>query len=313
MSARLQNRSGFALIASLWLIVAISSIALFLGARARTTRIAAATTVERTRAEAAAFGGLEQTRARLQAELDANRNQSQVRAWTRLARVMPDTMDLAQARYTVDLHDVGSRLNLNRATEEELKRLMRALRIDFGDADRLAQRIADWRDSDDLERGRGAERDTYVKLNAMELPANRPFGSVSELRFVLGMTESLMQKLEPVLTVDGSGLVNVNAASEAVLLALPGITPEAARAIARMQTSREGVRSLDDVASSLSEGAREAMRRAMPALMTRTTTSTTEIVALATGWTEGSPIRVVARGLFARGGTHVFFVQRNVL
>lgn len=313
MSVRMQNRGGFALIASLWLIVAISSIALFLGARARTTRIAAATTVERTRAEAAAFGGLEQTRARLQAELDDARDHQPTRPWSELAHVIPDTMDLAQAHFTVALHDVGSRLNLNRASEEELKRLMRALRVDFGDADRLAQRIADWRDADDFPRGRGAERDTYIKLNAMALTANRPFGSVSELRYVLGMTDDLMQKIGPVLTVDGSGLVNVNVASEAVLMALPGITPEAARMIVRMQMSREGVRSLDEIAASLSEGARQEMRRAMPELMTRTTTSTTEVVALATGWSEGSSIRVVARGLFARGGTHVFFVQRNLL
>ncbi|MGQ0813168.1 MAG: general secretion pathway protein GspK [Gemmatimonadota bacterium] len=302
MSRSSQARDGFALIASLFLVVAMSAVALHVGAQARTIRLRAATTSELTRAEAAALAGLEHTRARLQPE-----------AWKNLGRVMTDTFDFANgAHYTVRLYDTGSRLNLNHASEEELRRLLRALRIEFGEADRLAQRIADWRDPDDFERARGAEREQYLKLDMIEPPANRPFASVDDLRAVVGMTESIVERIAPYLTVDGGGLISLNTASEPVLLALPGITPEAARAILRMQLSREAPKSLDDIANGLSQGAREELRAAIPQLRLRTTLATSEIIAESTGWSDGSPVKALARGLFACGGTTTFFVQRSV-
>jgi general secretion pathway protein K len=294
-------REGFALVGTLWIVVAISSVAMVISTQARGIRLNAANVIERTRAEAAARAGLDQTRAWLSGDSLA------------MDRFPHDTTKLdSEARFAVAVHDVGARLNLNRATEEELRRFFRALRVDYGESDRLAQRIADWRDEDEMQRARGAERQTYLENGKPLPPANRPFYNVDELRGVLGIDEELMEQAAQHLTTDGSGRVNINAASEPVLLALPGITPEAVGAIMRTRMTAQAVTSLDALADGLSQGAREAMREAVPELVARTTTQTTEILVESTGWVEGSPYRASAFGLFVRSGKNTMLVEQRL-
>ena len=97
----------------------------------------------------------------------------------------------------------------------------RDYRGNANEADRLAQRIEDWRDPDDFRRARGAERADYVRAGAKRLPANADFSRVEELRDVAGMTPALFARIAPLASVLGPGQLQVTTAPRAGLRSPP--------------------------------------------------------------------------------------------
>ncbi len=305
----MRDRRGFALLTALWLLVAISVGSLAFANAARTRRLAAANLAEGIQARAAADAGIEQTRARLVRRLAAATLRD---PWAGVDSQFRDTIAVARARVLVSTRDAGSQLNLNRATEEELRRLFVALRIDAGLADRLAQSILDWRDQDDMHRARGAERDAYLEAGAVQLPRNGPFQTLSELASVQGMTTTTYERVRPYLTLLGSGQVNLNAADRPVLLALPGMTEEAVAVLFRYRRRRQTLANLTALERDLSPGARSALVAHLAELLGKTTTETRELEVTSVGWVEGSPVRVRITGLFVHARGAVFYVWSQV-
>jgi len=247
----MRDRQGFALIAALWLMVALSVVALALGLRARDRRVSAGNVQEDAEAGAAAEAGVAHARALLERRLSGfSALAPGIDPWQDLSSVVaPDSQAVGDAWFRVRLRDAGAALNLNRCSEDELRRLLSALRIDAGNADRIAQAAMDWRDPDPLRRARGAERDDYVRAGAAELPSDAPFGSVEEFRRVRGVSEQVFRRASPYLTILGSGQVNLAAAPREVLLSLPGMTEESAAAVLRRQRRGMALASLADLGS----------------------------------------------------------------
>lgn len=80
----------------------------------------------------------------------------------------------------------------------------------------------------------------------------RRFGSIVDVRQMPGLDSMLV-------TADGPGSVNLSAAPQRVLLALPGLTPEAVdRLLARRAVGRP-IGSLDELAGQLTPSGREAL------------------------------------------------------
>jgi len=310
------DRRGFALIAALWLIVAIMAVGLGFGLRARMRHLAAANAIEATRARRVADAGLADCHARL-VQLLGTGGAPIGRAglirdpWAPALAQPIDTVILASGRAVVSVRDPGARLHLNRASEEELRRLFVALRIDAGLADRLAQRIMDWRDPDDLRRPRGAERADYLEAGAPVVPANGPFARLGDLRDVLGMTPEVYDSIRPYLTLEGAGRVNFMTASRPVLLALPGMSEQAAAVVLARRTTARPIRSVTDLADQLPSGARSLLVDSLPVLEPQVTFETNELVAESIAGVDGSPVRVSVRGLFERAGNSVLLVQRE--
>lgn len=315
----MRNERGFALVAALWLLVALSAVALHLSLRARDRRLAAANVAEETQARAAALSGLAHARALLTRRLEereglggASASPLSLDPWREAALLFPDSQALPGAAYRVTLRDAGAALNLNRATEEELHRLLLALRVDGGRADQIAQSVMDWRDPDDLHRGRGAERQFYERASAPALPRNGPFQELSELAYVRGMTPAVLRRLTPHLTLLGTGQVNLNAADPVVLLALPGMSDEAVGVLMRYRRQGRALGNLFELSQELSPDARLLFLSELPRLMTRTTTETREIEARSEGWAAGSRVRVHAEGLLVRAAGTAYLVGRRV-
>ncbi len=300
---------GFILIAALWLLVALSAVGLELSLALRTRRLAAANALEETRARWAAVAGVEQARARLE------RWTTEARAgedpWSQAARAFADTMSLGDSRYRVVLRDLGTAVNLNRASDDELRRLFVALRIDPGEADRLAQAILDWRDPDDDHRARGAERDAYIEEQRAELPRNGPFGDLTELLAVKGMSSKLYELVAPSLTLLGSGRINLNTAERPVLLTLPGMSDQAVGLLLRLRRQGRRVHSLSELEALLSNSPREGIQQHFVELLGRTTFEARELEILSEGWADGSPVRVRLRGLVVRSGNVAFPIWRR--
>lgn len=307
---RKRRARGFALMSALWLVVALSTLALELSVIARHRRLAVANTLESVRAELAAVSGIEQERGRLALLLaQGNERSSSIDAaafvdpWWPAETGARDTTTLGDgAAYTVTVADIGAMVNVNLVDEAGLERFLIALSVDPITADALAQAIMDWRDADDFRRLRGAERNDYIKDGARELPSNTPFESVDELRFVHGMTQSIFGKVASRLTVFGAGEIEVNKASEAVLLSVPGMTSLAAAVIDDAQRRRRRIENLRQLMDMLPLTARTALEQ-NPMGVARLTFEAHELEVRSLGWVKGSPIRVTEAAVLTRMGT----------
>lgn len=314
------RRSGFALLATLWLVIGIGVVGLEWGLRARDQRRVAMNAVDAVAARAAAESGVAHVRARLDQALDRSQDPAQpgepraeLDPWRDLELVVPDSVGRAgDVGWRVRLEDAGSRLDLNRATEDELRRLLVALRIDAGRADRVAQSVADWRDADDAHRARGAEREWYERAGRAVLPRNGPFQRVSELRHVRDVDEKLYERVAPFLSVNGTGRINLLAAPRPVLVALPGLGEEAVRALERRRRQGRPLPTVASLGDELSPAARQELSENLPRLMARTTTETEEVRITSDGRVDGSAVRVRAEALVVRSRGATFLVRLDV-
>ncbi len=297
---------GFALIASLALLVMISVVALELTVLARPPRLAVAASAERGAALAAATAGVEHAHAlllRLEPQSPERSRRGPPRTsdpWLPAVGTTIGPAKVGDFTYRVELRDAYARLHLNGAGEDQLRRLLVALRVDTGRADRLAQAIADWRDPDQFRRASGAERDDYLRAGQPLLPDDGPFGSVAALRFVVGMSDSLADALQPYLTVMGDGGVNLNAAPRPVLLAVPGMTEESVSLLLRERAAGRRVTDLARFIETLSPGARQRMRAALPVLRNIVTLETREMLVTSEAWQPGGVTRVRVDAIIAR-------------
>lgn len=252
------KRQGFALLATLWLIVAISAVALEISLQARERRKIAINISERGQALAAANAGIATTQARM-AKLLAiaggtpglgmsgmvDANDPLAYADSALSEVA--SLGPGVGAYTVYVRDAGTLLSIYTLDEERWRLFLTGLGVDYGVADRLAQAIADWIDIDHEPRASGAERDDYISAGRLVLPSNGPLKSVSDLKHVMGMTPEIYALISPYLVFTPSSKVNVNLADPPVLRSLPGFTEDVVAAIMNHRYSRTPIRSMADL------------------------------------------------------------------
>lgn len=218
---------------ALWLVVAIAVVALQLALVAKERRVLGVAAADRGIGRGVALGALAITQARLDVAL---RNAPTGRAaaalaasrsadpWLGIDSIYSGQVSVDSIPADVAAMDLGTRLNLNQMSEQQLRDFFSFVLGDFAKADQLSQTIADWRDLDDDKRPLGEERDGYIKKGLLVLPTNGPFRHVDELLMVEGMTPEIYQVVAPYLTTYGNGMVNLNTAPAPVLRAMPGMS-----------------------------------------------------------------------------------------
>lgn len=162
----------------------------------------------------------------------------------RRVRLLPQTvpvrtdLSLAAGRMSYRITDEESRLNLNRTTQDTLRRLLSELGVERETRDIIVDSILDWRDANEEYRLNGAETAYYETLTPPYRSKNADFDSVEELLQVRGVTREILYGqagspgLAEYLTVAGLGPININTASPVVLRALGFAEAEAALLIA---------------------------------------------------------------------------------
>ena len=128
------------------------------------------------------------------------------------------------------LADEDGQINLNTASLEVLQNLLGQVGVPEGQLQAIAAAIVDWRDADDIASPQGAEGSYYRNLEAAYDAKDGPFESVEELLLVRGVTPALWARLAPLVTVYGSGRLNINTAGVEALTAL-GLSAGAVGAI----------------------------------------------------------------------------------
>lgn len=248
-----RNRRGFAMITALWLVVAIAAVTLQFSYEAHERYMLGIAASERGVARAAATGALALEQARLDKALrdavtggNANRLRSSD-PWLDVDSLYSGMIEIDSVPVNVVAKVGGTRLNVNNMSEEQLRTFLSFLLKDFSVADEIAQSIMDWRDNDDQARARGGERDAYLKEHRMVLPGNAPFRDVDDLLDVKGMTPGILAMVRPYLRTFGGGPINLNAAPEPVLRAIPGMTDVVVVRILAMRSNGGRIRNINDV------------------------------------------------------------------
>lgn len=119
----------------------------------------------------------------------------------------------------------------------------------------------------------------FPKPAAESLDAHRPYQDTAQVRSVLGADTALM----PLVTVDGPGTINVNAASARVLVAIPGMGAEAVEQLAEHARLGRPISSLDQLVSA-TPGARSALLAHYAELSSLITFTPAQYVVTSTGW-----------------------------
>jgi general secretion pathway protein K len=133
---------------------------------------------------------------------------------------------LGAGRFSYRITDEEARINLNRATPDQLHRLLAELGVERETQDVIVDSIQDWRDPNEEHRLNGAESDYYLGLPVPYKSKNADFDSVDELLLVRGVTPQIFygtpeqRGLGEYLTVAGGGAININTASDVVLRAV---------------------------------------------------------------------------------------------
>ncbi|NLV32350.1 MAG: general secretion pathway protein GspK [Acidobacteria bacterium] len=245
---RARSQGGVILIGLLWILTALGVIALSFARESFVEVTAARNAQSLERSGFVARAGIETAVYRLLAKrLDRSVRQAATAA-------LPDPIDagilkgaFAGGVYEVEIQDESGKLNVNTVSEAQLAALIEAAGIPQPDSGIILESILDWRDQDTAHRTNGAEDDYYQALDPPYGAKNGRIDTTEELLLVRGVTPEYFYGryeqgpdgatvvrfgLARLLTVYSTrSQVNVNYAPLPVLLSIPGMPEDAARAI----------------------------------------------------------------------------------
>jgi general secretion pathway protein K len=217
---------------------------------------------EATQAYALAVGGVQAAILEI-AYPPPNDQKDKPRLWKEGQRLIRVPYERGAAR--VEIVNETGKLDLNAAGRKQLARLFEAGGVDTTEAARLAVAIDHWRSTGGSDDPDFKALDDYYR-DAGYRPAHQRFGSVEEVLRVRGMSRDIFYGTAEVsrekriqykygvgqdLTVYSQGaVVNVNYASEAVLLSVPGVGEELAGLIVQ-ERSKKPFKSIGEVAQRL--------------------------------------------------------------
>ena len=205
---------GFIIVAVLWIVAALATLALIYSVYAREAALNFVGHDERLQAAALAESGVELAAYQLTAQPDLQPLQGNF------------SFRQGGAVVSVNFRCENSLIDLNFAPGEVLADLFVSVGARPEDALAFADRIVAWRTP--LRAGADdPEAAAYEAAGKPYGPRHGPFEDPNELGMVANLPTALLDRVLPYLTVySGRPEVNVLAAPSQVLAALPGLTPE---------------------------------------------------------------------------------------
>lgn len=242
MRTRTSQRGG-ALLTVLWLVAALSAIAFSVATTVRTETERTSTHIEQVKAYYLATGALDRALLWMNWGPGPRRPDGSPTFYEPGMAVL--NMAFPSGIASVEIIPESSRLNVNRATAEELGRLFIAMGLPPERAQTLVESILDWRTA----RPGGAPLDEfYLALGPTFRPRHASFEQIEELLYVRGVTPDLfhgtwvrdaggvltrLPGLKDCLTVYGiNDAYDINTTAVPLLIAI-GVPPDVAAAVAQ--------------------------------------------------------------------------------
>lgn len=214
---------GFALPLVIWALLILGGLATGAVDAARSDLRTAASRESVAQARAAADGGIALAVLLLDRAIAA-------------AEPPPSLLACAFAGHALflEIEDEAGKIDLNRAEPPVMAALLATLSM--ADAAGLAERVADFRDPDDLRRPSGAEGADYRRMGADIPPRNGPLLSLDDLRAIPGGREMDISELSRHATVHGVAGVDSSVASGPVAQALRSVSARPRSSPSRQRT-----------------------------------------------------------------------------
>lgn len=205
---------GFVIVAVLWILTALASLAMVMSGYLSTSAQVLATTDTALQAEALISSGVELAAYQLMLGDEKTRPAS--------GRF---TYRLGGADISVRFVSEAARIDLNAAPKEMIANLLTGLGADQEAAKGYADRIIAWRTTPS-DQSTDNEAALYRAAGLSYGPRQAPFAHVNELALVLSLPPALVERMLPFVTVfSGSAAIDALIAAPEVVAALPGMTP----------------------------------------------------------------------------------------
>jgi general secretion pathway protein K len=239
---------GGALLIVLWLSAALAAIALSVSTTVRTEIEHTSSVADGLRAHYLATGSLERGIQWMLWGTGPRNPDGTARFWDRTRPRM--IMSYPSGDAVVEMIPETAKLNVNTATEEELRKVVTAVTGDPGRAAGIVEGIVDWRSGGQR---RGSLNSYYLALGPTFQPRHASLEEIEELLFVRGVTPELFYGnyvedaqgrlyarggLRDCLSVWGTrGTIDANGASPALLEAI-GMSPSDIAVLVRRRTEK---------------------------------------------------------------------------
>jgi general secretion pathway protein K len=241
---------GFILVAALWIIAALATLAVIFSNYLANTAVSLSTNDDAIQSEALVSASLELTA--YQTSVPKPNGPQQTGAPTRADPNVsqPQTRDgpppptrgdfrfrLARADVAATFISEAARIDLNSASPQLLANFFVALGTQPQQAEQYAERIASWSkkpaETPSAAAGQNNEEALYRAAGRTYSPRGAPFAHIDELSLVLDLPPGLIERAKPFLTIySGKPQIDVLDAAPEVLAAIPGLTPGLLSALA---------------------------------------------------------------------------------
>ena len=177
------------MVAVLWVCALIIWLALQISADTRLQAEERVHLLRQSQALYLAIGGAYEALARMGQAITIEIDEKDGRSWQpdgKLREVRYET-----GRALVVVQKETDKVNVNKASQPELKAVLETIGLQEGPADALADLIADFIDADESPRLHGGEIDYYKKLRLQHGPFDNVLTSLDQLLLVPGITQKL--------------------------------------------------------------------------------------------------------------------------
>jgi general secretion pathway protein K len=232
-----EGERGFALLIVLWTLGLLALIVAQLTAGGRSEAQIAANLRANATAEAAADGGV-------------NNAVLQLLGGRWAADGSAHELRIGAAVVVVRAADQIGKINPNATTAGVLQALMVNLGVPPARAGPLSRAIIDWRTPSGESISGGEKLTQYRAAGLPYGPANRPFESLDEIGLVVGMTQDVLDRIKPFLSVYQEGTVQRSANNSLALDSLDDAKAKDARALIGSFTSHNLIAAITATATT---------------------------------------------------------------
>jgi general secretion pathway protein K len=246
------DRGGVALVLVLWIIVVLTAIVGEFSFSMRTDLNATKNFKEEEESYQAALAGIELAKLEILTVKEpfyVYKSETDTLVFGEDNEEPDRTGELDNSLYSYIINDEDGKLNINNATQQQMKKVISNSGVEITEVDTIVDSIVDWRDSNDLHMLNGAEEDYYRTLEPPYSCKDGPFDIIEELLLIKGVTPEIFYGSEEGDDIDEkkySGIanllspwspsrVNVNTSSREVLEAVLGVA-EADRIINQLES-----------------------------------------------------------------------------
>jgi general secretion pathway protein K len=251
---------GFILIAVLWIVAALATLASIFSIYLANTAVFLSLNDNTIQSEALVFASLELTAYEVSAPKPAANSPAPPPRGNADSPPPPThgnfSFRLASANVAVNFISEGARIDLNFSTTQVLANLFAVLGAQRQEAEQYADRIEGWttppRAQSAFVTAQGNEEALYRAAGRNYSPRGAPFAHIDELSLVIGLPPALIERAKPFLTVySGKSQIDVLDAAPEVLAAIPGMTPNVLSALAEARRTAADPQSISGALNAL--------------------------------------------------------------